>query len=231
MQKAFKDLSLSLSRADSGPHQPAEDDSSQVDLAGEAEEPKALASEPWYVFIAKTVFSMAHSIAQGLRGKTLVPYYCEWCSTPAEPTCGLAYIDAAWKFSDKAPYLERATGAERRKMYVGIPHKLFQWRGDPVLAAAKQRVEEFYSQTFWANAHAHKVCMAALALASRGINVDCVFFMLGPGGVGLSLTTNHLDAMLGSGNHKFFDPQALPVVNKMSMVRIWLFENRWFASQ
>ena len=73
MQKAFKDLSLSLSRADSGPHQPAEDDASQVDLAGEAEEPKALASEPWYVFIAKTVFSMAYSIAQGLRGKLVSP--------------------------------------------------------------------------------------------------------------------------------------------------------------
>ena len=34
-----------------------------------------------------------------------------------------------------------------------------------------------------------------------------VFFMWGTGGVGLSLTTAHLDAMLGSVNHRYFDPQ------------------------
>ena len=70
-----------------------------------------------------------------------------------------------------------------------------------------QVVRNFYSHTFWANSQGQKVCMAALALAKRFVNVDQVFFFLGPGGVGLSLTTAHLDAMLGSSNHKYFDPQ------------------------
>lgn len=57
--------------------------------------------------------------------------------------------------------------------------------------------------------------MAALALAKRHINVNQVFFFWGPGGVGLSLTTAHLDAMLGSANHKVFDPQVFYLDEEM----------------
>ena len=72
---------------------------------------------------------------------------------------------------------------------------------DPVLLAATVRVQSFYAQSFWANPDGHRMCMAALALAKRGLNVDNVFFLWGPGGVGLSLTT------IGTRNHKIFDPQ------------------------
>ena len=46
---------------------------------------------------------------------------------------------------------------------------------------------------------------AALALAKRGLNVDRWFIGISPGGVGQSLYTAHLDAMLGN-NHCYFDP-------------------------
>ncbi len=68
-----------------------------------------------------------------------------------------------------------------------------------MLEAAVQRVRQFCAQTFWPKQVAYRVCMAALAIAKRGINVDIVFFFVGTGGVGLSLTTEHLDAMLGVG--------------------------------
>ena len=51
-----------------------------------------------------------------------------------------------------------------------------------------------------------KTCKVALALAMRGVNVDPVFFFWGPGGVGMSITTAHLENMLGHANHKLFDP-------------------------
>ena len=57
--------------------------------------------------------------------------------------------------------------------------------------------------------------MAALALAKRSINIDNMFFMWGTGGVGLSLTTAHLDAMLGDKNHRFFDPQMFDMEEEM----------------
>ncbi len=47
---------------------------------------------------------------------------------------------------------------------------------------------------------------AAQALAKRGENVDMITVYWGPGGVGLSLFTAHLDAMYGDKNHKYFDP-------------------------
>ena len=47
---------------------------------------------------------------------------------------------------------------------------------------------------------------AALALATRGKNVDELCHTVGPGGVGLSLLTKWLIAIYGTHNHKVFDP-------------------------
>ena len=47
--------------------------------------------------------------------------------------------------------------------------------------------------------------MAAMALAKRSFNVDRCFIPDSPGGVGQSLFSMHMDAMLGS-NHAYFDP-------------------------
>ena len=43
-------------------------------------------------------------------------------------------------------------------------------------------------------------------MAKRRINVVQVTFFPGPGGVGLSLFSSHLNAMYGENLHKFFDP-------------------------
>ena len=47
--------------------------------------------------------------------------------------------------------------------------------------------------------------MACESKAKRGLNVDTISLLLGPGGVGLSLQSAHLDARYGK-LHAFFDP-------------------------
>ena len=73
------------------------------------------------------------------------------------------------------------------------------------MAQTKERLSEFYKQTFWANLAVFKCCHAALALAKRGENVTRCFIGRSPGGVGQSLYSAHLDAMMGR-LHAFFDP-------------------------
>lgn len=51
---------------------------------------------------------------------------------------------------------------------------------------------------------AFKTCLAALSLALKGHNVDRCFWGIGPGGVGQSLYTAHLDTVLG-GLHAYLD--------------------------
>ena len=63
-----------------------------------------------------------------------------------------------------------------------------------------------YSKTFWANASALEFCQACLGMTMRGRNVDQICIFLGPGGVGLSLYTASIAAMLGPTLHRYFDP-------------------------
>ena len=96
----------------------------------------------------------------------------------------------------------------KKKTYIGIPHKFkITNLGDPVFKRHVQRVMDFYKSSFWANLHAYECHQAAFALAKRGLNIDEMFFYWGPGGVGLTLTTVHLENMAGRSNHKMFDPQ------------------------
>ena len=53
---------------------------------------------------------------------------------------------------------------------------------------------------------AFKFGQACLALAKRGLNINCITMYVGPGGVGLSKYTSHIEAMLGEHNHVTFDP-------------------------
>ena len=188
-------------------------------LAGDAPLAEAQpAPTPWYVFQAVSIAKVGHSLQSQLQGKDVIAHYCEWCSTPWPLVQGCAYIDCAFLYSasDSAPMRAVTTVAARRDIYVGIPHKLNAYpRGDPVLKAATERIRTFYRQTFWSNAAGWRCCQAALALAKRGKNVDHMFFMWGPGGVGLSLTTHHLAKMLGPCNHKYFDPQVFYLEEEM----------------
>ena len=90
-------------------------------------------------------------------------------------------------------------------LYVGIERNLLD-AVDPVLDAAISRLEKIYSETFWAIPAAFTLGQACLALAKRGLNVNQITLYLGPGGVGLSKYTAHLEAMLGTDNHDIFDP-------------------------
>ncbi|CAK0822133.1 unnamed protein product, partial [Prorocentrum cordatum] len=176
----------------------------------------AARSAPWYITIAVSVARVGRSLQIQMIQNKLPSFYCEWCETPRPSHRGVAHPDIAF-VNDQGgtPIQKIATESERKSIYIGIPHKIKAYLGDPVLKAAATRVDQFYRQTFWANAAAHKVCMAALALAKRGLNVDQLFFFWGAGGVGLSLTTAHLDAMLGHSNHKYFDPQVFYLDEEM----------------
>ena len=90
-------------------------------------------------------------------------------------------------------------------VYVGIEHNLLD-AVDPVLMSASARLEKIYRETFWAIPAAFEFGQACLALAKRGLNINPITLYLGPGGVGLSKYTSHLEAMLGEHNHCMFDP-------------------------
>ena len=79
-------------------------------------------------------------------------------------------------------------------LYVLLPHRIL----DPVSNEIKNRVEKFWKTTYWGNAGAFQVCMASLTLALHGENVDRAFWGVGSGGVGQSLQTAHLEALLGN---------------------------------
>ena len=72
--------------------------------------------------------------------------------------------------------------------------------------AGFERLQRAWQQTFWANHVAYEFQQACLALAKRGMNVNCITLMWGPGGVGLSRFTSWLASMLGDNNHCMFDP-------------------------
>ena len=68
------------------------------------------------------------------------------------------------------------------------------------------RLEAIFSETFWAIPAAFELGQACMALAKRGLNVNTLTLYLGPGGVGLSKYTAHLEAMMGDDHHCIFDP-------------------------
>lgn len=172
-------------------------------------EQDAYANLSWNMYFARKMGGLCKRLEDQLAGKQLLQYYCEWCATPRPAMRGVAYENLAFEFdASDGSSMRRLSVPERRNLYFSIPHPLAILRlPDPALNEATSRVRRFYMQTYWANQDAQPVCMAALALAKRGVNVDTVFLYWGPGGVGLSLTTTHLSAMLGSNNHKLFDPQ------------------------
>ncbi len=86
-------------------------------------------------------------------------------------------------------------------VYLRIPHPLL----DPVLDSMKRDIRKFYSESFWCNVQVLKCMQAAMALAKRGENIDRCFIGVSPGGVGQSLMSAHMAAMLGH-LHAFIDP-------------------------
>ena len=81
--------------------------------------------------------------------------------------------------------------------------------GDPVLDAAQERWNKFLRQTVWGCSAGLLACMAAIGLAKREENIVPMFFMWGPGGIGMSMFTKAIHVMLGDELHKYLDGNVL----------------------
>ena len=131
-----------------------------------------------------------------------------WSGTPRlHPLCDSEGKPAVYlkdKTDDDGNAVESARSASAN-LSVDIERDVLDDVG-PVLEAAIGRLEKICASTFWAIPSAFEHGQACLALAKRGLNVNQITLHLGPGGVGLSKTTDHLEAMLGTDNHDTFDP-------------------------
>ena len=101
---------------------------------------------------------------------------------------------------DEGKGISQVPKSGSNNIYIFLPHRIL----DPVPADAKTRVHKFWQTTYWNNRPALRCFMAALTLAMRGKNVDRAFWGVGSGGVGQSLQTAHLEAILGS-FHSYLD--------------------------
>lgn len=174
--------------------------------------------QPWYIVVAQSISRFSPTLIKKLEHNKIIPFLSEWCVTPKTAVAGVAHPDCILlydsegkpvvylkdKKDDEGKVVESARSASAN-LYVGIERNLVD-DVDPVLEAAIGRLEKIYSETFWAIPAAFELGQACLALAKRGLNVNQITLYLGPGGVGLSKFTAHLEAMLGTDNHDTFDP-------------------------
>ena len=159
-------------------------------------------SEPWTIALAAKVWKLSCAIRNELMYTKLISLLVEWCETPDKRERCVCYEDLCLRYdSDLLVPVTVVPKSSANNCYIKIPHAI----KDPVLEANVLRLQKFYSQTFWCNAHVFKCCQAAIALAKRGLNVDRCFIGISPGGVGQSLYSQHIAAMFGN-NHAFFDP-------------------------
>ena len=156
----------------------------------------------WPFAMAQTISKLFVKLQHALLGESIIKYFVEWCHTPDPRAPGFCAKDMCAVFTDDEESARMRVVSKKpdNNVYVSIPHNLL----DPVLDSAKQRLDRFLKQTFWKNGPALECCFAALCLALRGLNVDRAFWGLGRGGVGQSLFTALLEALLGH-NHGCLD--------------------------
>ena len=118
-----------------------------------------------------------------------------------------------------------ATRSPFNNIYTGFPSPLL----DPVLERHVNEVMEIISRTFWANVGAWRFTQACREMVHRGLNVNQITYFIGPGGVGLSLFTAHLDAMYGQQIHRYFDPAILFTDDEMRKVIPLLLGGKIFS--
>ncbi|CAE7461722.1 unnamed protein product [Symbiodinium sp. CCMP2592] len=145
----------------------------------------------WTVAMANTIGKLYVKLQTSLLNDSIIKYYIAWCSQDVKPAGGFCTTDAAFAFTADGLHPVRKT--PRNNMYVYLPRRML----DPVAEDVRKRVELFWKTTYWANAEAVQVFMASFVLAPRGENVDRAFWSIGSGGVGQSLQTAHLEAILG----------------------------------
>lgn len=156
----------------------------------------------WNLSLAKRIWKLCQCIRNEMMHDKLISLLVEWCETANARRPCVSFVDTCVQYDiSRENHLMHVKKSALNDCYVYIPHPLL----DPVLTQHNERLQKFYSQTFWANNDVFHCCLAAMALAKRGFNVDRCFIGESPGGVGQSLFSMHLDAMLGP-NHGYFDP-------------------------
>ena len=79
-----------------------------------------------------------------LYGRQLIQYYAGWCDAPRPTVRGMAYLNGAYIYDENGCPVRRATVAERRLLYTGIPHAVLGTSlKDPSLSSAVDRVSQF----------------------------------------------------------------------------------------
>ena len=162
-------------------------------------------NENWCRSTAGIVLRVSQTLMREITQDSFMLYIIHWCDRPRQSRMGVAYSDKAVLYASASAGTDLVTLTDSDPdtgLYVRVPHNLL----DPVLLATEQRLQKFYSQSFWTNFTVFKCLMAAQALAKRGLSVDRLFIGLSPGGVGQSLYSSHLAAIYGTGNHTFYDP-------------------------
>lgn len=168
----------------------------------EGGEPAEQMQQSWNASVAKTIMAVKKQLSIELTQDKLLHYMCEWCDAPKTPAAGVCYEDCAITYEDELLPAVQVPREELQNCYLRIPHCL---KGS-VPRDVVERVEKFYSQTFWSNLKVFRCGQAAQALAKRGLNIVRIFIGLSAGGVGQSLYSKHLEAIYRH-NFAFFDPQ------------------------
>ena len=105
---------------------------------------------PWYTFQAAGIAKICHSLQLHLLNNKLLQYCAEWCETQKPSLRAVACTEAVMVYDQtpEHPVVVSKDASIRKRVYVGIPHKLYALRGDSVLASAMDRVQKLYRQTF-----------------------------------------------------------------------------------
>ena len=171
----------------------------------------------WFMNVATAVQAVSSRLRNSLYHTKTITWFCEWCDTPKRATPGVAFRDACYLYDVKGEVVHFISGSSADlRIYIGIDRDLLtspdedEIRSvlsgvDPTLKSCIEEVQTIYERTFWNLAHALEVHRCMETLAKRGRNVDYLTFIKGPGGVGLSLISAHLNAMYGP-LHQYFDP-------------------------
>ena len=105
---------------------------------------------PWYILTAQAISKVSSGVQRELLANKLMPYFVEWCRTESPRTKGVAYLDCAYLYdtdSKNVSFLHGRTPSQN--IYLGFASTLLD-AVDPVLRAAKERLQCTLEQTFWA---------------------------------------------------------------------------------
>ena len=133
----------------------------------------------------------------------LVSLLVEWCETEDQRSASVCYDDVCFVYdvpTSKSP-IDVVKKGSGNNCYIKIPHPLL----DPVLQVNTERLQKFYSQTFWCNLDVFRCCQAALAIAKRGLNVDRCFIGISPAASDKACTL-YICQKMYKHNHVYFDP-------------------------